>query len=120
MGGSILGCVKKIPNIFPSPGFSSDAAISSTAKWKATMLLGTPTMFVDVLGNPALRSGEFDVSSLSHAILGGSPVTPTLAKAAKEELGTQIAVAYGMTETTGASFVTPFGIEDEIALNTVG
>ena len=60
---------------------------------KATHLIGTPTMFTDMVNNK-LRL-EHDISSLSYAIVGGAPVTPALVKQAEIELDLMMAVGYG-------------------------
>ena len=117
-GASLMGCWLKGTVIYPSPGFNAEAAIRSGAARKATMLLGTPTMFIDIIGSKIRK--EHDLTSLKYAVLSGAPVSPSLAKAAKEDLGTSICVGYGATETTGGTFLTPFGTSDDILLNTVG
>ena len=114
----MLGAYNKCTNVFPSPGFNSDAAIIAGEKRKANILIGTPTMFLDILGSKILNN--HDLSSLTYAVLGGSPATPSLVRAAGEKLGTSMGVAYGMTETCGATFITPFGSGDDITTNTVG
>lgn len=108
----------KATNVFPSPGFSADAAILAAEKRKATILLGTPTMFLDIIASKIRKS--HDISSLNYAVLGGSPVSPSLAMAARDKLGTNICCVYGMTETTGGSFLTPFCSTDDILFHTVG
>lgn len=113
-----MGCWLKATAVYPSPGFNADAAIRSGAARKATMLLGTPTMFIDIIGSTIRK--DHDLSSLKYAVLGGAPISPSLAKAARDEFGTSICCGYGSTETTGATFNTPFGTTDDILLNTVG
>ena len=113
-----MGAYEKCTNVFPAPGFSADAAIIAAEKYKANVLLGTPTMFVDILGSK-IRANH-DISSIDYAIVGGSPVTPSLAAAARDELQTYICCVYGMTEVSGGLFLTPFGAGDEITCNSVG
>ena len=52
---------------------------------------------------------KHDVSSLTAAGLGGSPVSPSLAIAAREKLNVLISPMYGMTECCGGSIGAPFG-----------
>ena len=54
-------------------------------KRKCTDIAGTPTMFSDILNHP-LRA-ERDISSLKYAVVGGSPVTPSLVRQAESQLG---------------------------------
>ena len=105
-------------NVYPSPGFSADAAIRSAEARKATTLLGTPTMFIDIIQSKIRK--DHDLSSLKYAVLGGAPISPSLAISARDELNTLICCAYGATETTGGSFLTPFGTPDDILYSTVG
>jgi acyl-CoA synthetase (AMP-forming)/AMP-acid ligase II len=63
-------------------------AIKCIEKYGGTHLIGTPTMFSDILNNPLRK--QHDISSLAYAIVGGAPVTPSLAKTAEEELGHRV------------------------------
>ena len=40
------------------------------------MLIGTPTMFTDILHHPLRK--ELDMSSLNLALVGGAPATPAM------------------------------------------
>ena len=48
--------------------FSGAAGIIAAEKRKATMVLGTPTMFIDILNSPILP--KHDLSALKYAVLG--------------------------------------------------
>ena len=65
-------------SIYPAPGFNADLAIKSIEKRNATHLIGTPTMFNDIVNSPIRKN--HDISSLSYAIVGGSPATPALVR----------------------------------------
>ena len=85
-------------------------------------------MFSDILNHP-LRA-ERDISSLKYAVVGGSPVTPSLVRQAESQLGfyffklnlvmifinlgLQIAVGYGMTENTCGTFLVPHGSNEDV------
>jgi len=64
-------------------------------------------MFIDIVNDPSLA--DHDTSSLSYAIVGGAPVTPSLVQTAEKELNVQMSVGYGMTENSCATFLTPIG-----------
>jgi len=114
----MLGAHLKCTNVYPAPGFSADATIVACEKRKGDVLLGTPTMFVDILASK-LRENH-DISSINYAIVGGSPVTPSLVNAARTELKATVSCVYGQTETCGGTFLTPIGSPDEITTNSVG
>jgi fatty-acyl-CoA synthase len=58
---------------------------------------------------------------LQYAVLGGSPVSKVLAKRAKETIGCDVTIVYGMTENSGGTFQTPMGKLDETGfIETVG
>ena len=63
-------------NVYPAPGFSAEASIKSIEKRGCTMLIGTPTMFTDILHHPLRK--ELDMSSLNLALVGGAPATPAM------------------------------------------
>ena len=75
-------------------------------------------MFVDMINDPLLK--EHDISSLEFAIVGGAPVTPSLIRRAKTELGIEMATGYGMTENSCGTFLTPPNASEELVANTVG
>lgn len=118
MYGSVSGAFVGSSNIYPAPGFNSSLAIKCIEKYGGTHLIGTPTMFSDILNNPLRK--QHNISSLAYAIVGGAPVTPSLAKTAEEELGLKIGVGYGMTENTCGTFLVPHGSGRDVTLNTVG
>jgi acyl-CoA synthetase (AMP-forming)/AMP-acid ligase II len=70
---------------------------------KCTDLIGTPTMFSDILNSPV--RDKYNISSLSYAVVGGAPVTPSLVRQSQKELDMKISVGYGMTENTCGSFL---------------
>ena len=118
VGGSLVGAVLGVPNIYPAPGFNAALSIKAVAARKPTHMIGTPTMFTDIVNDPTLMN--HDMSSLSYAIVGGAPVTPALVRTAAEKLDLRMCVGYGMTENTCATFLTPIGAEEHVTCNTVG
>ncbi|MBU6273275.1 MAG: AMP-binding protein [Betaproteobacteria bacterium] len=79
-----------------------DEALDTIARERVTIFGGIPTHFIDCLD--AIRRRPRDVSCLRSAWIGGAPVTPDVALAARAELGLQsLQAVYGMTETTAAT-----------------
>jgi len=119
LGGSMWGAYSMQTNIYPTPGFNADAALNCIAEYQCSSVLGTPTMIVDMINSPIVK--DLDLSSLQWAVLGGSPVSKVLAKRAKETIGCDVTIVYGMTENSGGTFQTPMGKPDETGfIETVG
>merc|ERR1712227_73070 len=118
VAGSLIGSLSRITNVFPAPGFNADLAIKAAEKRKTTHCIGTPTMFTDMINSPILS--DHDLSSLNYALLGGAPVTPALVKDCADRLNCNVAVGYGMTENSCATFLTPAHSDEDIVCNTVG
>ena len=77
-------------NVYPAPGFSAEASIAAIEKRQCNYLIGTPTMFTDILHHPA------EQQLISHrwnlAVAGGAPVTPQTVISAEEELNCTVRV----------------------------
>jgi fatty-acyl-CoA synthase len=65
---------------------------------KVTHLLGVPTIFNALINHP--RRGEFDLTSLKLAIVGGAPSSPALIAGIEATLGPRAIVGYGLSETS--------------------
>jgi fatty-acyl-CoA synthase len=93
----MLGCT-----LITLPQWVPDEALATIEREKVTIFGGIPTHFIDCLD--AIRRRPRDVSSLRSAWIGGAPVTPDVAMAARSELGLRsLQAVYGMTETTAAT-----------------
>ena len=118
VAGSLTGALNTQTNVYPAPGFSAEHSIKSIEKRGCTMLIGTPTMFTDILHHPSRT--EHDMTSLDLALVGGAPATPAMVLTAKKEFNCRVGVGYGMTENSCATFITPPGLPDDIVVSTVG
>jgi len=49
VAGSLSGAIFGSSQVYPAPGFNADAAVKAIEKQKATHLIGTPTMFNDII-----------------------------------------------------------------------
>ena len=91
--------------ILPSAGFDPAAALSAVVQEKATSLYGVPTMFIAELG--LADFAEYDLSSLRTGIMAGSPCPVEVMKRVVAEMHmTEVAICYGMTETSPVSTMT--------------
>jgi fatty-acyl-CoA synthase len=91
--------------VLPAPGFDPAATLAAVAQEKITSLYGVPTMFIAELGLPDFPS--YDLSSLRTGIMAGSPCPVEVMKRAVAEMHmTEVAICYGMTETSPVSTMT--------------
>ncbi|MFJ5260058.1 AMP-binding protein [Streptomyces sp. NPDC088387] len=79
-------------------GFDAGVMLDLFAAERGTLLLSVPTMLIRMLDEQA--SVPRDLSSWRVTTLGGAPVPPELVHRAERELGVQVAIGFGQTETS--------------------
>ncbi len=105
--------------VIPAPAFDPAATLRAVAAERCTSLYGVPTMFISVLADPSLES--LDLSSLRTGIMAGSPCPVEVMKQVIERLGmAEVAICYGMTETSPVSTQTRAGDSLDRRVSTVG
>jgi fatty-acyl-CoA synthase len=111
-----LGCSTHGATIvIPAPGFDAGLTLAAIEKERCTAVYGVPTMFIAMLGHPDF-SGT-DLSSLRTGIMAGSVCPMELMKRCMDEMHmTEVAIAYGMTETSPVSCQTL--IDDDLDRRT--
>ena len=117
--GMVMGNLAAISHgaciVLPAPAFDPEATLAAVQAERCTSLYGVPTMFIAELGHP--RFGEFDLSSLRTGIMAGSPCPVAVMKRVVGEMHMgQVAICYGMTETSPVSTMT--GRDDGLARRT--
>lgn len=91
--------------VLPAAGFDAEATLRAVESERCTSLYGVPTMFIAELGHP--RFGEFDLSSLRTGIMAGSPCPVEVMKGVADRMHMgEVAICYGMTETSPVSTMT--------------
>jgi fatty-acyl-CoA synthase len=91
--------------VLPAQGFDPAATLRAVTEEKCTSLYGVPTMFIAELGLPDFSS--YDLSSLRTGIMAGSPCPVEVMKRVVAEMHmTEVAICYGMTETSPVSTMT--------------
>ncbi|GAA0455603.1 fatty-acyl-CoA synthase [Paractinoplanes deccanensis] len=91
--------------VLPAPGFDPAATLRSVAQERITSLYGVPTMFIAELG--LADFGSYDLSSLRTGIMAGSPCPVEVMKRVVAEMNmAEVAICYGMTETSPVSTMT--------------
>jgi fatty-acyl-CoA synthase len=105
--------------VIPAPGFEPGATLSAVAAERCTSLYGVPTMFIAELEHPEFDS--FDLSSLRTGIMAGSPCPVEVMKRVQRDMHmSEVAICYGMTETSPVSTQTRADDSLERRVSTVG
>jgi fatty-acyl-CoA synthase len=101
--------------VLPAPGFDPAATLRAVGQEKITSLYGVPTMFIAELGLPDFA--DYDLSTLRTGIMAGSPCPVEVMKRVVAEMNmTEVAICYGMTETSPVSTMTR--ADDSLARRT--
>jgi fatty-acyl-CoA synthase len=101
--------------VLPAPGFDPAATLQAVATERITSLYGVPTMFIAELG--LADFADYDLSSLRTGIMAGSPCPVEVMKRVVAEMNmTEVAICYGMTETSPVSTMTR--ADDNLARRT--
>jgi fatty-acyl-CoA synthase len=95
------------------------AAIDLIERERVNIMGGIPTHFIDMLGVPGVE--KRDTHCLKSAWIGGAPVTPKLARAAKNILKFDaLQAVYGLTETMGGTTLSEFDAPIEVTCENKG
>jgi fatty-acyl-CoA synthase len=115
-----LGCVTHgATMIYPSDGFDPTAVLEAAQGERATALYGVPTMFIAELNHPDFA--RYDLSALRTGIMAGSPCPVEVMKQVQVQMHMhEVAIAYGMTETSPVSTQTRIGAPLAKQVGTVG
>ena len=88
--------------VIPAPTFDPVATLQAVQAERCTSLYGVPTMFIAELSAPDFA--DYDLSSLRTGIMAGSPCPVEVMKQVIERMSmTEVAICYGMTETSPVS-----------------
>ncbi|GGO43088.1 AMP-binding protein [Streptomyces daqingensis] len=105
--------------VIPAPSFEPAASLKAVQDERCTSLYGVPTMFIAELGLPDFAS--YDLSSLRTGIMAGSPCPVEVMKRVVAEMHmAEVAICYGMTETSPVSTQTRTDDDLERRTATVG
>jgi fatty-acyl-CoA synthase len=80
------------------PRFSPALQLELIETYRATLLLGVPTMMIAMLGHPDLA--KRDVSSLRRALSGGAVSPPALVRQVEATLGVTYSISFAQTESS--------------------
>jgi fatty-acyl-CoA synthase len=105
--------------VYPSECFHAGAVLQTIAAERCTSLYGVPTMFRAVLEHPDFA--RTDCSSLRTGIMAGAPCPIELMKQVVDQLHMpQVAIGYGMTETSPISTLSALDDPLDCRVSTVG
>lgn len=105
--------------VFPGESFEAGTCLATIAEQRCTAVYGVPMMFIAMLNHP-----DFDPSrltSLRTGLMGGAPCPAEVLRAVTEKMHMrEVAVVYGMTETSPISTQGSRGDSFEQRVITVG
>jgi fatty-acyl-CoA synthase len=105
--------------VYPSECFNAEAVLQAIDAEACTSLYGVPTMFRAVLEHPDFE--RYDCTSLRTGIMAGAPCPIELMKQVVERLHVpQVAIGYGMTETSPISTLSALDDPLDRRVSTVG
>jgi fatty-acyl-CoA synthase len=111
-----LGCTSHgTTMVIPAPGFDPALTLKAVEQERCTGLYGVPTMFIAMQNHPEFA--ERDLSSLRTGIMAGSVCPIEVMKHCINDMNmSEVAIAYGMTETSPVSCQTL--IDDDLERRT--
>jgi fatty-acyl-CoA synthase len=108
------GCV-----VIPAPSFDPRATLEAVEAEGVTSLYGVPTMFIAMLEHEDFDS--FELGSLRTGIMAGSPCPIEVMRKVVDRMHmSEVAICYGMTETSPVSTQTRVDDPLERRVGTVG
>ena len=121
--GMVIGNLNALSHgaatIIPGRGFSPAAALEAVQDFSGTSLYGVPTMFIAELALPDF--GTYDLSTLRTGVMAGSLCPIEVMNRVISEMNmVDVAICYGMTETSPVSTMTRTGDTLQQRTETVG
>lgn len=115
-----LGCTTHgATMVIPGPGFDPATTLQTVQDERCTALYGVPTMFIAMQDDPGFES--YDLSTLRTGIMAGSLCPVEVMKRCVSEMHmSEVAIAYGMTETSPVSCQTRADDDLERRTETIG
>jgi fatty-acyl-CoA synthase len=121
--GMVIGNINALSHgaatIIPGRSFMPAAALEAVQDFGGTSLYGVPTMFIAELALPDFAS--YDLSTLRTGVMAGSTCPIEVMNRVISEMNMRdVAICYGMTETSPVSTMTRSGDTLEQRTQTVG
>lgn len=115
---SILSCIASQATAVLMDTFKAEDVLRTVEKERITVHHGVPTMFILELNHP--NFSKYDLSSLRTGIIAAAPCPVEIVKKIRTDMGCNICVAYGLTETSPTLTITRFDAPDILRAETVG
>jgi long-chain acyl-CoA synthetase len=96
--------------------FHPEVMLESIREHRPTFAVGPITAYIGLLQSPGFNKEDFE--TFDRVYSGGAPISQASAKAFEERTGRQLLGAYGMTEATAATHLTPNGKRPPVDPNT--
>lgn len=98
--------------------FKAEKTLQLIQQEKISVHHGVPTMFILELNHPSFK--KYDLSSLRTGIIAAAPCPEEIVRKIRTEMGCDIVVSYGMTESSTTITMTDFDDDDYLRSETVG
>ncbi|MEB3103701.1 class I adenylate-forming enzyme family protein [Ferviditalea candida] len=98
--------------------YKPEIALSLIESEKVTYHPGVPTMFILELNHPSF--GSYDLSSLRTGEMAAAPCPEEIVRRIRSDMGCNVMVGYGLTETSPTLTQTNFADDDAMRAETVG
>ena len=102
----LASCIAASIIMIPRPDLKE--VLHVLPKYKATVLVGVPTLYVSMLGHPSFKKENLE--SLKHAFSGAAPLPVEILEKFQGLTGQYIVEGYGMTETSPIQTLIPEGV----------
>jgi fatty-acyl-CoA synthase len=115
-----LGCTTHgVTMVIPAPGFEPGVTLETIEAERCTGVYGVPTMFIAMQNHPSFP--ERDLSSLRTGVMAGAVCPIEVMKRCINDMHmAEVAIAYGMTETSPVSCQTLHDDDLERRTATIG
>jgi fatty-acyl-CoA synthase len=115
-----LGCTTHgAAMVIPAPGFDPKSTLDAVQDEQCTGVYGVPTMFIAMQTLPEFST--YDLSRLRTGVMAGSPCPVEVMKRCVSEMNmAEVAICYGMTETSPVSMQTRTDDDLDRRTSTVG
>src|SRR5690606_8585186 len=115
---SILSTIAVGARMVLAEKYNAKDALETIQNERITVKHGVPTMFILELNHAEFKN--YDLSSLRTGIIAAAPCPVEIVKRIRTEMGCDIVVCYGLSETSPTLTMTAFDDDDQIRAETVG
>jgi len=115
---SILSTIASGARMVLMDRYKAQEALKLEEAERVTVKHGVPTMFILELNQDNFES--FDLSSLRTGIIAAAPCPEEIVRRIRHDMGCDIVVSYGLSETSPTLTMTKFNDSDNLRAETVG